>query len=56
MEKIETSFPSTPSTPSSVRAFLRAALQTWELDGFGAVTELLSDELATNVVRHVGVP
>jgi anti-sigma regulatory factor (Ser/Thr protein kinase) len=35
---------------------LRAALQTWELDGFGKVTELLSDELVSNVVRHVGSP
>jgi hypothetical protein len=35
---------------------LRAALHTWELDGFGHVTELLCDELVSNVVRHVGSP
>jgi anti-sigma regulatory factor (Ser/Thr protein kinase) len=35
---------------------LRATLQTWELDGFGEVTELLTSELVTNVVRHVGSP
>jgi anti-sigma regulatory factor (Ser/Thr protein kinase) len=31
-------------------------LQTWQLDGFGEVTELLTDELVANVVRHVGSP
>jgi anti-sigma regulatory factor (Ser/Thr protein kinase) len=35
---------------------LRAALQTWELDGLGEVTELLTSELVSNVVRHVGSP
>ena len=56
MERVETQFPSADTTPSSVRGFLRAALQTWELDGFGNVTELLTDELVSNVVRHVGSP
>jgi anti-sigma regulatory factor (Ser/Thr protein kinase) len=56
MERIETQFPCTDSTPASVRGFLRAALQTWELDGFGHITELLSDELVSNVVEHVGSP
>jgi hypothetical protein len=41
-------------TPQAARAFLRDALQTWQLDGFGDVTELLADELVCNVVRHVG--
>jgi hypothetical protein len=44
------------STPGQARAFLRGALQTWKLDGFGQVTELLTDELVSNVVRHVGTP
>jgi len=35
---------------------LRAALGTWELDGFGEVTEVLTSELVANVVRHVGAP
>ena len=56
MEIVETQFPSLPGTPASVRGFLRVALKTWELDGFGEVTELLSDELVSNVVRHVGTP
>jgi anti-sigma regulatory factor (Ser/Thr protein kinase) len=38
------------------RAFLRAALQTWALDGFGEVTEVLTTELVSNVVRHAGGP
>ena len=53
-QQVETQLPSSPRSPSSARAFLRAALQTWELDGFGDVTELLTDELVTNVVKHVG--
>ena len=55
-ETIETQFPSTESSPASARAFLRAALGTWRLDGFGEVTELLTDELVANVVRHVDAP
>jgi anti-sigma regulatory factor (Ser/Thr protein kinase) len=43
-------------TPRAARAFLRDTLRTWELDGFGDVTELLADELVCNVVRHVGEP
>ncbi|MDQ1429739.1 MAG: hypothetical protein QOF40_341 [Actinomycetota bacterium] len=43
-------------SPQAARAFLRDTLHTWELDGFGAVTELLADELVCNVVRHVGEP
>jgi anti-sigma regulatory factor (Ser/Thr protein kinase) len=44
------------AAPADARAFLRAALQTWSRDGYGAVTELLTDELVSNVVRHVGEP
>jgi serine/threonine-protein kinase RsbW len=56
MESVETQFPATAEAPQSARAFLRATLQTWQLDGFGDVIELLTDELVTNVVRHVGTP
>jgi anti-sigma regulatory factor (Ser/Thr protein kinase) len=56
MASVETQFPATAEAPQSARAFLRAALQTWKLDGFGEVTELLTDELVANVVRHVGSP
>jgi len=54
--EIETQLPSFNSTPSLARAFLRSALATWNLDGFGEITELLTDELVSNVVRHVGEP
>jgi anti-sigma regulatory factor (Ser/Thr protein kinase) len=56
MEEVETQFPGVATAPTTARAFLRAALGTWELDGFGEVTELLTSELVTNVVRHVGAP
>jgi anti-sigma regulatory factor (Ser/Thr protein kinase) len=42
--------------PEEARTFLREALQTWALDGFGDVTELLTCELVSNVVRHAGTP
>jgi anti-sigma regulatory factor (Ser/Thr protein kinase) len=38
------------------RAFLRSTLETWKLDGFGEITELLVTELVANVVIHVGAP
>ena len=38
------------------RQFLRTTLRTWQLDGLGEVTELLTSELVSNVVRHVGSP
>jgi anti-sigma regulatory factor (Ser/Thr protein kinase) len=44
------------SAPGVAREFLRDTLQTWRLDGFGDVAELLTDELVSNVVRHVGAP
>lgn len=56
MPRIETQFAGTAEAAQAARAFLRSALQTWELDGFGAVTELLTDELVANVVHHVGSP
>jgi anti-sigma regulatory factor (Ser/Thr protein kinase) len=54
MEKFETHLPSSPDAPQLARAFLRTALHTWELDGLGEITELLTSELVTNVVVHVG--
>lgn len=56
METVETQLPSTTSSPQLARAFLRGALHTWQLDGFGDVTELLVTELVANVVLHVGAP
>ena len=54
--RVETQLPNLVTAPASARAFLRSALQTWKLDGFGDVTELLTDELVSNAVRHVGAP
>ena len=56
MDRVETHLPPLPTSPSAARAFLRGALQTWNLDGFGDVTEVLTDELVANVVRHVHAP
>jgi hypothetical protein len=53
---VETHLPSLPASPRAARAFLREALQTWNLDAFGEVTEVLTDELVANVVRHVDAP
>lgn len=54
MERVETQFPSTETASRSARSFLRGALETWALDGLGEVTELLTSEVVSNVVRHVG--
>jgi anti-sigma regulatory factor (Ser/Thr protein kinase) len=56
MNTVETQLPSTVSAPQMARAFLRSTLRTWQLDGFGEVTELLATELVANVVTHVGAP
>jgi anti-sigma regulatory factor (Ser/Thr protein kinase) len=56
MESVETQLPSSVTSPQLARAFLRATLETWKLDGFGDVTELLVTELVANVVTHVGSP
>ena len=56
MEAVETQLPSSVSSPQLARAFLRSTLETWKLDGFGDVTELLVTELVANVVTHVGSP
>ncbi len=56
METVETQLPSSMNSPQLARAFLRSTLETWKLDGFGDVTELLVTELVANVVTHVGAP
>jgi Histidine kinase-like ATPase domain len=53
---VEIQLPSAAPAPREAREFLRETLQTWALDGFGDVTELLAVELVSNVVRHVGQP
>jgi anti-sigma regulatory factor (Ser/Thr protein kinase) len=52
----ETQLPSSLDAPMLARAFLRSALETWRLDGFGQITELLASELVSNVVVHVHAP
>src|SRR5438552_15282079 len=47
----ETELPALNTSPGMARAFLREALKTWNLDGLGEVTEVLTTELVTNVVR-----
>jgi anti-sigma regulatory factor (Ser/Thr protein kinase) len=56
METVETQLPSSTGSPQLARAFLRSTLETWQLDGFGDITELLVSELVANVVTHVGTP
>jgi len=48
--------PNDPSAPWAAREFIRAVVQTWALDGAGEIIELLTDELVSNVVRHVSAP
>ena len=56
MDSFETELPPTNRAPQLVRGWLRSTLQTWSLDGFGDVTELLATELVSNVVMHVHEP
>jgi hypothetical protein len=51
---VETQLDGVPTAGETARVFLRSALHTWELDGVGAVVELLTSELVNNAVRHVG--
>jgi hypothetical protein len=44
----------TSTAPRAARDFLRETLATQNLDGCGEVAELLTTELVTNVVDHVG--
>ncbi len=56
MARLEARLPANLEAPGSARRFLRAALATHDLDGVGAIAELLTTELVTNVVCHVGSP
>jgi hypothetical protein len=47
---------SSAEAPRAARAFRRDTLGSGAIDGVGDVTELLADELVSNVVRHVGAP
>jgi anti-sigma regulatory factor (Ser/Thr protein kinase) len=44
----------TRESVAEARSLLRATLRGWHLDACGEIAELLTCELVTNVVRHVG--
>jgi anti-sigma regulatory factor (Ser/Thr protein kinase) len=46
----------TQESPRTARRFLREEFGTVDVDGVGAIAELLISELVSNVVRHVGLP
>ncbi|HEY3673204.1 MAG TPA: ATP-binding SpoIIE family protein phosphatase [Acidimicrobiia bacterium] len=48
--------PSDPGAAQSARRFVSEALRVWEIDDPEQLAELLTDELVSNVVRHVGSP
>jgi anti-sigma regulatory factor (Ser/Thr protein kinase) len=48
--------PNDVRAPAAAREVLRSALPTSARDGIGQIIELLTDELVSNVVRHVGAP
>ena len=54
VERVQTQLDGVPTAGETARVFLRSALHTWELDGFGDIVELLTSELVNNAVRHVG--
>ncbi len=56
LESIELSLEAEATAPRVARRFLREALATQNLDGFGDVSELLTTELVTNVVLHARSP
>jgi phosphoserine phosphatase RsbU/P len=56
VETVSGQFPPAETAPNSARAFVRSILQNWTVDGPGAVIELLTSELVSNVVDHVGSP
>jgi serine phosphatase RsbU (regulator of sigma subunit) len=51
---VEEEFPSATTTPAAVRSLVRTTLIAWGLEESADVGTLLADELAGNVVRHVG--
>lgn len=48
--------PSDPRAARTARGFVREALRAWQVDGSPELAELLTDELVSNVVAHVGRP
>jgi hypothetical protein len=54
LDSVETHLPPLPGSPAAARAFVRDALQTWDVHVSGDVSDLLVTEVVSNVVRHVG--
>jgi anti-sigma regulatory factor (Ser/Thr protein kinase) len=48
--------PSEPGAARTARRFVQESLRAWKVDDTDHVAELLTDELVSNVVRHVGSP
>jgi anti-sigma regulatory factor (Ser/Thr protein kinase) len=48
--------PSEPGAARTARRFVEESLRAWQLDDNDHLAELLTDELVSNVVRHVGSP
>jgi hypothetical protein len=46
--------PSRPEAPGTARGFVRDTLRAWHVDDTDQISELLIDELVSNVVCHVG--
>jgi anti-sigma regulatory factor (Ser/Thr protein kinase) len=49
-------FAGRPQTVHLARRFVAATLAAWDLDDLSEVACLLTSELASNAVRHVGAP
>jgi anti-sigma regulatory factor (Ser/Thr protein kinase) len=50
------SLPGEPGAARAAREFVRQSLHAWQLDDVDQLAELLTDELVSNVIRHVGSP
>jgi anti-sigma regulatory factor (Ser/Thr protein kinase) len=53
---VSVQLPGDPAAARAARLSVREALQRWRLGNVADVAELLTGELVSNVVRHVGSP
>jgi anti-sigma regulatory factor (Ser/Thr protein kinase) len=56
LDTVELELPSASTAPRAARRMLRDTLALWDLESLLDVAGLLTSELVTNVVRHVGTP
>jgi anti-sigma regulatory factor (Ser/Thr protein kinase) len=56
LDTVELELPAAPTAPRFARAVLRDTLERWHLEALLDVAALLTSELVTNVVHHVGAP